>query len=234
MSRKRAFIFGINGQDGYYLAKLLLEKNYKVFGSFKNSNLEKQAQFDELGVETTYCDIRDEDRVQFLLMNFSPHEVYNLAAESSVIDSWINPTSCLHTNSFGVLNILNVLVNQKNNLADTRFFQASSSEMFGDTGLLPATEESPMLPRSPYAVSKLLSHQLINIYRQKYKCFATSGILFNHESPLRSEKFLSKKTSGVVKILKGLSDEICLGNMEIRRDWSFAAILSTQFGQPCS
>jgi GDPmannose 4,6-dehydratase len=95
--------------------------------------------------------------------------------------------------------------------------------MFGDTGLLPATEESPMLPGSPYAVSKLLSHQLINIYRQKYKCFATSGILFNHESPLRSEKFLSKKiTSGVVKILKGLSDEICLGNMEIRRDWSFA------------
>jgi len=176
MSRKRAFIFGIYGQDGYYLSKLLLEKNYKVFGSFKSSTLEKHAKFNELGVETTYCDIRDEDRVQFLLVNFSPHEVYNLAAESSVINSWNNPTSCIQTNSFGVLNILNVLVNQKNNLVDTRFFQASSSEMFGDTGLVPATEESQMSPGSPYAVSKMLSHQLIDIYRQKYKCFATSFV----------------------------------------------------------
>jgi len=223
MSRRKAFIFGIYGQDGYYLSKLLLGHDYEIVGTFHKSNYHKQSKFEEIGIETNICDIRDKDRVSQLLSKFNPHEVYNLAGISSVVDSWYDPTPYIETNSIGVLNILNALTDKSLNLGSARFFQASSSEMFGDTGLIPANEDRYMAPRSPYAVSKLVSHQFIGMYREKYNCFLTSGILFNHESPLRNQNFLSKKiTTGVVKVLKGESEKIMLGNLEIRRDWSFA------------
>jgi GDPmannose 4,6-dehydratase len=223
MADKIALIFGITGQDGYYLSKLLTDKNYKVFGTFHEKNPAKEFKLINLGVNLIFCNINNEESVVAILSQIKPEEIYNLAGQSSVRDSWDNPSSYIQTNSIGVSNILNALVNPKLNLNQTRFFQASSSEMFGETTDSPANERHLISPNSPYGASKALGHNLVGIYRKSHGCYAISGILFNHESPLRDSTYLSKKiSSGVVKIFRGEAEEIMLGNLDVSRDWSFA------------
>lgn len=223
MADKIALIFGITGQDGYYLAKLLTDKNYKVFGTFHEKNPAKEFNLINLGVNLIFCNINNEESVVATLSQIKPEEIYNLAGQSSVRDSWDNPSSYIQTNSIGVSNVLNALVNPKLNLNQTRFFQASSSEMFGETTDSPANERHLISPNSPYGASKALGHNLVGIYRKSHGCYAISGILFNHESPLRNSTYLSKKiSSGVVRIFRGEAEEIMLGNLDVSRDWSFA------------
>lgn len=223
MVDKIALIFGITGQDGYYLSKLLTDKNYKVFGTFYEKNPAKESELINLGVNLIFCNINNEESVVAILSQIKPEEIYNLAGKSSVRDSWDNPSSYIQTNSIGVSNVLNALVNPKLNLNQTRFFQASSSEMFGETTDSPANERHLISPNSPYGASKALGHNLVGIYRKSHGCYAISGILFNHESPLRNSTYLSKKiSSGVVKIFRGETEEIMLGNLDVSRDWSFA------------
>jgi GDPmannose 4,6-dehydratase len=223
MADKIALIFGITGQDGYYLSKLLTDKNYKVLGTFHEKNPAKEFELINLGVNLILCNINNEESVVAILSQIRPDEIYNLAGQSSVRDSWDNPSSYIQTNSIGVSNVLNALVNPKLNLNQTRFFQASSSEMFGETTESPANERHLISPNSPYGASKALGHNLVGIYRKSHGCYAISGILFNHESPLRNSTYLSKKiSSGVVKIFRGEAEEIMLGNLDVSRDWSFA------------
>lgn len=223
MVDKIALIFGITGQDGYYLSKLLTDKNYKVFGTFYEKNPAKESELINLGVNLIFCNINNEESVVAILSQIKPQEIYNLAGKSSVRDSWDNPSSYIQTNSIGVSNVLNAVVNPKLNLNQTRFFQASSSEMFGETTDFPANERHLISPNSPYGASKALGHNLVGIYRKSHGCYAISGILFNHESPLRNSTYLSKKiSSGVVKIYRGEAEEILLGNLDVSRDWSFA------------
>jgi len=223
MKDKIALIFGITGQDGYYLSKLLTDNKYTVIGTFHKKNPEKESELINLGVNLFFCNINDEESVAALLSQVMPQEIYNLAGKSSVRESWDNPSSYIQTNSIGVSNVLNALINPKLNLNHTRFFQASSSEMFGETTDFPANEKHLISPNSPYGASKALGHNLVGIYRKSHGCYAVSGILFNHESPRRNGIYLSKKiSSGVVRIFRGEAEEILLGNLDVSRDWSFA------------
>lgn len=220
---KNAIIFGAGGQDGYYLSKILLEKNYDVFGTFYEKSTEREQSLRKLGVKTLTCDVTNASRMSEILTSIKPLEVYNLSGKSSVHDSWNKPLLYLQTNALSVVSMLEILTDPKLNLHHTKFFQASSSEIFGDTGINPANEKNPICPSSPYAVSKAISHQTVQLYRNTYKRFFVSGLLFNHESPLRDTNFLSKKiVTGAVRIAKGQASEIKLANLDNRRDWSFA------------
>lgn len=219
---KRAVITGITGQDGSYLAELLLEKGYQVYGIRRRSS---QAHFGcsqhlEDKVEWIYADITDQASLMRVMEKASPDEVYNLAAQSFVGASWDQPILTAEVDGLGVTNILDSIRMVK---PDTRFYQASTSEMFGKVQEVPQTENTPFYPRSPYGVAKLYGHWMTVNYRESYQMFACSGILFNHESPRRGLEFVTRKiTHTAARIKYGLTDELRLGNLDASRDWGFA------------
>lgn len=219
-----AFVTGMTGQDGPYLARLLLERGYRVYGLVKrysNPNLENLAWLGiENDVELVTGDITDDGCMNHLVRQIRPREFYNLAAQSFVGVSWDLNKLTTEVNCMGPLNILNAI---RQHSADTRFYQASTSEMYGNSTGGQQDESTPFHPRSPYGVSKLYSHWITVNFRESYGLYACSGILFNHESPLRGRDFVTRKiTDGVARIKLGLSDKITLGNLDSRRDWGHA------------
>lgn len=217
-----ALITGITGQDGSYLAELLLEKGYRVHGMFRRSSTETFERIQHLQgkVELHPGDLLDQQSLVSLLKEVEPTEVYNLAAQSFVPTSWQQPQLTGEVTGLGVTRVLDAvrLVNPK-----IRFYQASSSEMFGKVHETPQRETTPFHPRSPYGVAKVYGHYITMNYRESYGMFACSGILFNHESPRRGLEFVTRKiTHGVAKIKLGLAKELRLGNLQARRDWGFA------------
>ena len=219
---KRTLIAGITGQDGSYLAGFLLEKGYEVYGVVRRSstlNFERISHIQEK-IHLISADLMDQNSLIRALQEADPDEVYNLAAQSFVPTSWEQPVFTGEVTALGVTRLLEAirLVNPK-----IRFYQASSSEMFGKAQEVPQKETTPFYPRSPYGVAKLYGHWITVNYRESYGLFACSGILFNHESPRRGLEFVTRKiTDGVARIKLGLSNELRLGNLEARRDWGFA------------
>jgi GDPmannose 4,6-dehydratase len=221
---KRALITGITGQDGAYLAQLLLDKGYEVFGAYRRSASVGTWRLKELGIEK---DVRLEpfDLVEFsnilrTVERIRPTEIYNLAAQSFVGTSFEQPLYTSDTNAMGVTRLLECIRTVDKNI---RFYQASTSEMFGKVAHTPQWEETPFHPRSPYGVAKLYAHFMTINYREAYGMHASSGILFNHESPLRGEEFVTRKiTTTIARIKLGLADILELGNLSAKRDWGFA------------
>jgi len=219
---KRALITGITGQDGSYLAELLLEKEYEVMGVVRRTstvNLERIAHIKDR-LTLVPGDLQDETSLISALRDFRPAEVYNLAAQSFVASSWTLPLLTGETTALGVTRMLDAI-----RIVDPeiRFYQASSSEMFGKVQEVPQCESTPFYPRSPYGVSKVYGHWITVNYRESYDLFATSGILFNHESPRRGLEFVTRKISdGVARIKHGLTNELRLGNLDSTRDWGYA------------
>jgi len=221
---KRALITGIRGQDGAYLSKLLIEKGYEVYGVDRRSGDSSFWRLKEMGVEKDvkilYMDLLELTNVMRTIEKTKPDEVYNLAAQSFVQVSFEQPLLTSDIDAMGVLRLLESIRSIK---PDTRFYQASTSEMFGLVQEIPQKETTPFYPRSPYAVAKLFSHWMTVNYRESYNMFACSGILFNHESPLRGLEFVTRKiTYGIAKIKKGQQDKIILGNLDSKRDWGYA------------
>src|ERR1041385_6693330 len=219
---KRALITGITGQDGSYLAELLLENGYEVFGMVRRSSAPNLWRIEHLLDRITLkpADLLDQLSIIRLIDEVRPHELYNLAAMSFVPASWDQPMLTGEYNSQGVTRVLDAVrqVDPK-----IRFYQASSSEMFGKVLEVPQRETTPFYPRSPYGVSKVYAHYITVNYRESYDLFAVSGILFNHESPRRGLEFVTRKvTDGAARIKLGLARELRLGNLEARRDWGFA------------
>ena len=220
---KRALITGITGQDGSYLADLLLAKGYKVYGMVRRSSTEKFDRIEHIRnkIEIRQADLFDQLSIVNLIKEAEPDEVYNLAAQSFVPTSWLQPVLTAEFTAVGVTKVLEAirLVDKK-----IKFYQASSSEMFGRVKEVPQTEETPFYPRSPYGVAKVYGHYITVNYRESYNIFACSGILFNHESPRRGMEFVSRKvTDGAARIKLGLAKELRLGNLEAKRDWGYAA-----------
>jgi len=224
MKRKVALITGITGQDGAYLSQLLLKKNYKVYGTCRRSTSEKFTSLKHLNIDNkiSYCDF---DLLEFsnileTIDKINPTEIYNLAAQSFVPTSFNVPIVTTDINSLGALRILEAIRISKKNI---KFYQASTSEMFGKVTQIPQTEKTPFYPRSPYGVAKLYSHWITINYRESYGMHASSGILFNHESPLRGKEFVTKKvTSALARIKKGSNEVLEVGNVLAKRDWGFA------------
>ena len=222
MSEKRALITGITGQDGSYLAELLLEQGYDVFGLTRRLSAENYWRIDHLREQLTLIpgDLLDQLSLIRVLERVRPTELYNLAAMSFVPASWDQPMLTGEFNSQAVTRVLEAV-----RVVDPRIrmYQASSSEMFGKVRAVPQTELTPFYPRSPYGVSKVFAHYITVNYRESYGLFAVSGILFNHESPRRGIEFVTRKVSdGVARIKLGLANELRLGNLEAQRDWGFA------------
>jgi GDPmannose 4,6-dehydratase len=219
---RRALITGITGQDGSYLAELLLEKGYEVTGMVRRSSAPNLSRIEHLLDRVTLrpADLLDQLSLIKLIDVVRPHELYNLAAMSFVPASWDQPMLTGEYNSQGVTRVLEA-VRQID--PAIRFYQASSSEMFGKVREVPQTELTPFYPRSPYGVSKVFAHYITVNYRESYDLFAVSGILFNHESPRRGLEFVTRKvTDAVARIKLGLADSLHLGNMDAQRDWGFA------------
>ncbi|RRD44691.1 GDP-mannose 4,6-dehydratase [Comamonadaceae bacterium OH3737_COT-264] len=223
---KKAIVTGITGQDGAYLAQLLLEKGYRVFGTFRRTSSVNFWRMEELGIanhpnlELVEYDLTDLSASIRLLEHTEATEVYNLAAQSFVGVSFAQPITTAEITGIGAVNLLEAIriVNPK-----VRFYQASTSEMFGLVQAVPQSESTPFYPRSPYGVAKLYAHWMAVNYRESYGIFAASGILFNHESPLRGREFVTRKiTDGVAKIRLGQLDALELGNLDAKRDWGFA------------
>jgi GDPmannose 4,6-dehydratase len=217
-----ALITGITGQDGSYLAELLLSKGYKVIGVARRSSTVTNERINHLLDEITVVqgDLHDQGSLLALMEEYEPAEVYNLAAQSFVPTSWNQPALTGDITAIGVTRILEAIrfVNPK-----IRFYQASSSEMFGKVLEVPQKEDTPFYPRSPYGVAKVYGHWITVNYRESFDMFATSGILFNHESPRRGLEFVTRKvTDGAAKIKLGKAKELRLGNLESQRDWGFA------------
>jgi GDPmannose 4,6-dehydratase len=222
MSNKTALITGITGQDGSYLAELLLEKGYRVVGMLRRSSTENLERIEHLRdkVELKQGDLLDQMSLIRLMEEVQPDEVYNLAAQSFVPTSWDQPLLTGEFTALGVTRVLEAIriVNPK-----IRMYQASSSEMYGRVREVPQTELTPLYPRSPYGVAKCYGHYITINYRESYDIFTASGILFNHESPRRGLEFVTRKVSdGVARIKLGLSDELRMGNLDAKRDWGFA------------
>lgn len=223
---KKALITGVLGQDGSYLSRFLLDKGYKVYGAMRRSSTLSTWRLDYLKVlddpnfSLVELDLCDQTSCINILKKTNPHEVYNLAAQSFVGSSFEQPIYTSNVNAMGVLYLLEAIKNYNSNI---RFYQASTSEMFGKVQEIPQTEQTPFYPRSPYGVSKLYAHWITKNYQESYDLFATSGILFNHESPLRGYEFVTKKiTSTISKIKHGLIDCLEIGNLEAKRDWGYA------------
>jgi GDPmannose 4,6-dehydratase len=219
---KRALITGITGQDGSYLADLLLEKNYEVFGMVRRASTENFDRIEHLvgHVNLVQGDLLDPASLLAVLEDSRPQEVYNLAAQSFVPTSWNQPVLTAEFTAVGVTRLLEAIRRVDPTI---RFYQASSSEMFGKVREVPQTEMTPFYPRSPYGVAKAYGHFITVNYRESYDLFAVSGILFNHESPRRGLEFVTRKISdGVARIKLGLADELVLGNLHAQRDWGFA------------
>tara|TARA_B100000963_G_C22580115_1_gene650405 strand:+ start:191 stop:1213 length:1023 start_codon:yes stop_codon:yes gene_type:complete len=224
----KAFITGITGQDGYYLSKLLLEKGYEVHGSIRRNSSINTQRIDTLISKYSpdkqlvlyYSDLTDSASLNNLVNNIEPDEIYNLAAQSHVAVSFKNPQYTTLTNATGTVSLLEAVRNSKK---DIKFYQASSSEMFGGVNSESLNEESIFQPKSPYAAGKVLSHNLTEIYRDSYELFCVNGILFNHESPHRGETFVTRKiTRAVGRIFHGIQNNVTLGNLDASRDWGFA------------
>ncbi|NNL84410.1 MAG: GDP-mannose 4,6-dehydratase [Myxococcales bacterium] len=223
----RALITGITGQDGSYLADLLLEKGYEVHGVVRRSSTESFERIAHLGAEIErgqltlhQADLLDESSLVRVLKRVMPGEVYNLAAQSFVPTSWEEPSL---TGEFTALGVTRMLEAIRFVDPELRFYQASSSEMFGNVAESPQHEGTPFYPRSPYGVAKVYGHHITVNYRESFGLFAVSGILFNHESPRRGREFVTRKISeGVAKVALGLADELSLGNLDARRDWGYA------------
>jgi GDPmannose 4,6-dehydratase len=219
---KRALITGITGQDGSYLAELLLDEGYEVFGMMRRSSAPNLWRIQHLLDRVTLkaADLLDQLSLLRLIEQVQPVEIYNLAAMSFVPASWDQPMLTGEFNSQGVTRLLDAVrrVDPK-----IRFYQASSSEMFGKVREVPQSELTPFYPRSPYGVSKVFAHYITVNYRESYDLFAVSGMLFNHESPRRGLEFVTRKvTDGVARIKLGLEDKLSIGNMDAQRDWGFA------------
>jgi len=219
---KRALITGITGQDGSYLAELLLSKGYEVHGMVRRSSSENFERIDHLRDRVTLHqgDLLDQYSLSSLLRETSPQEVYNLAAQSFVPTSWTQPVL---TGEFTALGVTKMLEAIRHAAPEARFYQASSSEMFGKVRENPQTETTPFYPRSPYGVAKVYGHHITVNYRESFGLYAVSGILFNHESPRRGLEFVSRKvTDGVARIKFGLQKKLHMGNLDAHRDWGFA------------
>lgn len=223
---KKAIVTGITGQDGAYLAELLLNKGYRVFGTYRRTSSVNFWRIDELGItdhpnlELVEYDLTDLSASIRLLQQTGAEEVYNLAAQSFVGVSFEQPVTTAEITGIGPLNLLEAIriVNPR-----IRFYQASTSEMFGKVQAIPQVEETPFYPRSPYGVAKLYAHWMTINYRESYGIFGCSGILFNHESPLRGREFVTRKiTDSVAKIKLGKLDVLELGNLDAKRDWGYA------------
>jgi GDPmannose 4,6-dehydratase len=219
---KRALITGITGQDGSYLAELLLAKGYKVYGMVRRASTENFERIEHIReqINIVQADLLDQLSLIELVEDVEPDEVYNFAAQSFVPTSWIQPALTGEFTALGVTKVLEAikLVNRK-----IKFYQASSSEMFGKVLEIPQTEKTPFHPRSPYGVAKVYGHFITVNYRESYDMFTVSGILFNHESPRRGLEFVTRKISdGVARIRLGLAKELRLGNLDAKRDWGFA------------
>ena len=218
----RALITGITGQDGSYLAELLLEKGYEVFGLVRRSSSENFERISHIQDRLTLLsgDLMDEVSLINVLRDSRPREIYNLAAQSFVQTSWSQPVLTSETTALGVTRMLDAI-----RIVDpeVRFYQASSSEMFGRVRSIPQNEATEFYPRSPYCVAKVYGHWITVNYRESYQLHASSGILFNHESPRRGLEFVTRKvTHGVARIKVGLDTEVRLGNLDAQRDWGFA------------
>ena len=226
---KKALIFGITGQDGSYLSKLLLKKNYEVHGVKRRSSSFNTSRIDNIYQDPFvkkkklilhYGDITDSNSVFSIIKKINPNEIYNLAAQSHVAVSFEIPEYTTNTDALGTLRILDSIlrINKK-----IKFYQAGSSEMFGKVMEVPQTEKTPFYPRSPYGVAKVYSHWITKNYRESYKIFASNGILFNHESPLRGETFVTKKiVQALCRIKFGKQKKLFLGNLYSKRDWGHA------------
>jgi GDPmannose 4,6-dehydratase len=223
---KKAIVTGITGQDGTYLAQLLLDKGYAVYGTYRRTSSVNFWRMEELGVHShpnlhlVEYDLTDLGASIALVQKVQPDEIYNLAAQSFVGVSFEQPSATAQITGIGALNLLEAirLVNTK-----IRFYQASTSEMFGKVQAIPQIEDTPFYPRSPYGVAKLYAHWMTINYRESYGIFGASGILFNHESPLRGREFVTRKiTDSVAKIKLGQLDSLELGNLDAKRDWGFA------------
>jgi GDPmannose 4,6-dehydratase len=222
VNENRALITGITGQDGSYLAELLLEKGYEVHGMVRRSSTESFERIAHLRetVQLHQADLLDQGSLVNLLRESRPTEVYNLAAQSFVPTSWNQPALTGEFTALGVTRMLEAIL-----LVDpeVRFYQASSSEMFGKVREIPQNEQTPFHPRSPYGVSKAYGHWITVNYRESFGLYAVSGILFNHESPRRGREFVTRKISeGVARIKLGLQDELAMGNLDAKRDWGYA------------
>lgn len=226
--KKKAIITGVNGQDGSYLAELLIAKDYEVIGTVRynccseNSRSERISAIKEhANLHIEYCDVTDFSTVNSLVLRHQPDEIYNLAAQSHVGVSYKNPVSTTNINVLGPINFLESI---RINKPSIRFYQASTSEMFGVNEKCPQNEQTLMLPISPYAAAKLFSHNLVKIYRDSYGIYACSGILFNHESERRGEEFVTRKiTKAAARIKLGKQKHLRLGNLDAYRDWGHAA-----------
>ena len=222
MATKKALITGITGQDGSYLAELLLEKGYQVTGMVRRSSSENFERIDHLSdrLELRQGDLLDQLSLVNLIREFRPHEIYNLAAQSFVPTSFSQPLLTAEFTALGVTRLLEAI-----RLVDSeiRFYQASSSEMFGNIPEIPQSETTGFHPRSPYGVAKLYGHWITLNYRESYDLFACSGILFNHESPRRGREFVTRKIAeGAAGVALGLRDRLKLGNLDAKRDWGYA------------
>jgi len=219
---KKALITGITGQDGSYLSEFLLDKGYEVYGMVRRASLDRFDRIDHIKdrIHLVQGDLTDQSSLDEAVKEIKPEEIYNLAAQSFVPTSWNQPTLTGEVTGMGTTRILEAVRKIK---PDARFYQASSSEMFGKVREVPQTELTPFHPRSPYGVAKVYGHFITVNYRESYNIFACSGILFNHESPRRGLEFVTRKiTHGVARIKMGLANELRLGNLDAKRDWGFA------------
>ncbi|MDP2632484.1 MAG: GDP-mannose 4,6-dehydratase [Candidatus Curtissbacteria bacterium] len=219
---KRALITGITGQDGSYLAEFLLSKNYKVFGLTRRTSTPNYERIKHIQdqIELIPGDLLDQQSLTSAISLSNPDEIYNLAAQSFVATSWSQPVL---TGEFTALGTTRMLESMRQVKPDAKFYQASSSEMFGEVQETPQTEKTPFHPRSPYGVAKVYAHWITINYRESYDLFTVSGILFNHESPRRGLEFVTRKIShGVAKIHLGQQDSLILGNLDAKRDWGFS------------
>ena len=221
---KTAIITGISGQDGAYLAQFLLKKKYKIIGLDRRSSRDERWRLNYLGIEQKiifeYIDLSDISSIERVFNKYKINELYNLAAQSFVGTSFDVPISTCDVNALGTLRVLEMIRNKNKQI---KFYQASTSEMFGDVFETPQDENTKFNPQSPYAISKVFAHYITKNYRDSYNIFACSGILFNHESPLRGEEFVTRKiTLGLAKIKAGKMSCLYLGNLNAKRDWGYA------------
>jgi len=221
-ARRTALITGVTGQDGSYLAELLLAKGYRVVGMVRRASTENFERINHLRdrLELRQADLLDQQSLITVLQEARPDEIYNLAAQSFVPTSWVQPVLTAEFDAVGVTRLLEAI---RLAAPEARFYQASSSEMFGQVRETPQRETTPFYPRSPYGVAKVYGHFITVNYRESYGMFACSGILFNHESSRRGREFVTRKVSdGVARIKLGLATELQLGNLDAHRDWGFA------------
>jgi GDPmannose 4,6-dehydratase len=222
VAKRKAFITGITGQDGSYLAEILLEKDYEVYGMVRRSSSFNTARVDHIfgDIELVFGDLADGSVLNQLMRTIRPDEVYNLGAQSHVRVSFDVPEYTADVDALGTLRLLDAIREEG---VDCRFYQASSSEMYGEVAEVPQREGTPFHPRSPYGVAKVFGYWITRNYREAYGMYAVNGILFNHESPRRGPTFVTRKiTRAVGAILRGEQDDLKLGNLDAKRDWGFA------------